>query len=264
MIADQMADVLREAAQRAVLPRYQSLAENDIEEKTPGDLVTIADREAETIIAKGLAGIRPNARFVGEEACARSPQLLKHLDEGEVWIVDPIDGTGNYASGSGPFAMMAALARHGELVAACILNPLTGEALRAERGAGAWRDGARLRPSVGAKSLSSLTGIISDFQRPTAMEQQVARVAQSAAHIAGTQRCAGAEYPLVASGEVGFALYWRTLVWDHAPGVLILEEAGGQVARLDGTRYRVTDQRAGLLLAHSPDVWDQAAAALSR
>ena len=77
-------------------------------------------------------------------------------------------------------------------------------------------------------------------------------------------RCAGAEYPLVATGALDFAIYWRTLVWDHAPGVLIVQEAGGKAARLDGAPYRPAIRSGSILLAHAPDIWDQAAAILSR
>lgn len=259
-----MADVLHEAAQRAVLPRFGRLLDDDIGEKTPGELVTVADLEAERIIAAGLAAIRPKARFIGEEACARDPALLRGLDEGEAWIVDPIDGTGNFASGAVPFAMMAAYLRCGELAAACILDPLTGVMIMAERGAGAWCNGERIVTSQALRPLWRARGIVSHFQRPPAMEGCIAALAERTLELLPTRRCAGAEYPLVAAGALDFALYWRTLVWDHAPGVLIIEEAGGKAARLDGARYRPADAGGPILIAHTPEIWAQAAGVLSR
>lgn len=258
-----MADVLREAAELAVMPRFQRLSRADIDEKSPGELVTTADCEAERIIAAGLAAIKPGARVIGEEACARDASLLRGLGEGDVWMVDPIDGTNNYAAGRAPFALMAALISHGEIAAACILDPLSGSITCAELGGGAWIDGKRLVPRHARQSLSSCAGIISSFQRPTAMEPRIARLAARIGHVAPTQRCAGAEYPLVASGARDFALYWRTLVWDHAPGVLILNEAGGKAARLDGAPYRPADQNGAILLANSGATWDQIAAVLA-
>ncbi|MEO0641839.1 MAG: inositol monophosphatase family protein [Pseudomonadota bacterium] len=265
-LAPAMGHVLCKAADEAVMPRFQRLAEGDIEEKSPGDLVTIADREAEAIIAEGLKGLRPQARFVGEEACAADPSRLQGLGQGEVWIVDPIDGTSNFATGGVPFAMMAALLRDGEVVAACILDPLNGSLLVAEKGAGTWCDGKRVNAPTAPcppRALSSCTGIISDFQMPPASQPEVAQLVERVAEALPTQRCAGAEYPLIASGARDFALYWRTLVWDHAPGVLILEEAGGRAARLDGTAYRADDRGGAILLAHTPDIWDQAASLLA-
>ena len=75
-------------------------------------------------------------------------------------------------------------------------------------------------------------------------------------------RCSGRDYPAILTGGQDFALFWRALPWDHAPGALILEEAGGRVARLDGTPYRPRDDRPGLLAARSPAVWAAVAGAL--
>jgi fructose-1,6-bisphosphatase/inositol monophosphatase family enzyme len=262
-LCDAIAAVLREAAAEAVMPRFQRLAAAEIEEKSPGDLVTIADREAEAIIARGLATIRPDARFVGEEACARDPSLLRDLDKDAVWIVDPIDGTGNYAAGRRPFALMAALVEKGEIVASCILDPVEDRLAAAERGAGAWLDGVRIAHGARSPGLSALTGIVSSFARPSGAEPHVAALAERVAEVTPTRRCAGDEYPLVATGARHFALYWRTLVWDHAPGVLLLQEAGGVAARLDGTRYRPADPSGAILLAQTPEIWDEVAAVLT-
>jgi fructose-1,6-bisphosphatase/inositol monophosphatase family enzyme len=262
-LSDRIAAVLREAATRAVMPRFRRLAEAEIEEKSPGDLVTIADREAERIIASGLAAIRPDARFVGEEACARDPSLLDGLGQGAVWIVDPIDGTGNYAAGRRPFALMAALVEDGETIASCILDPVNDRLAAAERGAGAWLNGVRIIPAAGSPGLQAMTGIVSSFSRPPAIEPRVAILAGRVAEAAPTRRCAGDEYPLVATGARHFALYWRTLVWDHAPGVLFLEEAGGVAARLDGSRYRASDPSGAILLAQNPAIWEEVAAVMA-
>jgi fructose-1,6-bisphosphatase/inositol monophosphatase family enzyme len=262
-LSDAIAAVLREAAAEAVMPRFQRLAAAEIEEKSPGDLVTIADRKAEAIIARGLAAIRPDARFVGEEACARDPALLRELDSGSVWIVDPIDGTGNYAAGRHPFALMAALVERGEIVASCILDPVDDRLTAAERGAGTWQNGVRIAGAAGSPGLAALSGIVSGFARPPQFEPRVAALAAQVAEVVPTRRCAGDEYPLVATGARHFALYWRTLVWDHAPGVLLLEEAGGVAARLDGTRYRPADPGGEILLAQNPDIWNEVAAALA-
>lgn len=257
-----MADCLREAADIAVMPRFRRLAAGDIEDKAPGEPVTPADREAERLIAARLSRLRPAARFVGEEACARDPALLRGLARGEAWIVDPIDGTANYAAGRRPFALMAALLREGETVAASILDPLCGEAINAERGRGAWVSGERIGAGGKRRALASCTGIVSGLERPAVMEARIARLGQQVRALVPTRRCAGAEYPAVACGRVDFALYWRTLAWDHAPGALIVREAGGVVARLDGTPFRPADPGGGVLVARSRAIWDQVAAML--
>jgi fructose-1,6-bisphosphatase/inositol monophosphatase family enzyme len=262
-LPDLIAAVLRDAAASAVMPRFRRLAEAEIEEKSPGDLVTIADREAERIIAAGLAAIRPDARFVGEEACARDPSLLDGLGQGAVWIVDPIDGTGNYAAGRRPFALMAALIEDDETIASCILDPVDDRLAAAERGAGAWLDGIRITSAAGSPGLGAMAGIVSNFSRPPAIEPRVAALTERVAEVTPTRRCAGDEYPLVATGARHFALYWRTLVWDHAPGVLFLEEAGGVAARLDGSPYRTSDPSGAILLAQTPAIWEEVAVVMA-
>lgn len=258
-----MGQVLRSAARRSVLPRFRQLDETDIEEKSLDDLVTIADKEAEAIIAQGLSALRPAARVVGEEACARNPTFLDDLDQGEVWIIDPIDGTGNYANGHSPFALMTALLARGEIVASAILDPVTDRLFLAEKGGGAWLNEERLmcdqRPGAGAQ----VTGIISHFQRPSNMEDRVSALSDIGVQLVPTERCAGYEYPLVATGQHHFSLYWRTLVWDHAPGVLLLEEAGGKARHLDGSPYCPASPKGPILLAQNEAIWEQIASAIS-
>lgn len=232
-----------------------------MERKAPGEPVTIADREAERMIAKQLGFLRPSARFVVEEACALDPALLDDLPRGEAWIVDPIDGTANYAAGRTPFAMMAAPVCEGETVAATILDPVSGNVFRADRGQGAWMNKKRIAPGA-ANTLELATGIVSGFQRPAEWETGTVRLTAQAKNIYPTQRCAGAEYPLVARGERDFALHWRSLAWDHAPGALIVEEAGGAGCMVGRGPYRPVEHGKAVLVARNPEIWDQASAAM--
>src|ERR1700709_1438740 len=141
---DLVGALMAEAAERAILPRFRALARDEVEEKSPGELVTIADREAEAILTAGLAPLLPGSRVIGEEACAIDPRLIESLGEGIVWLVDPLDGTANFAAGRPDFAVMVALLRDGVTQAAWILNPLSGQLTRAELGSGAWIGDRRL------------------------------------------------------------------------------------------------------------------------
>jgi fructose-1,6-bisphosphatase/inositol monophosphatase family enzyme len=89
---------------------------------------------------------------------------------------------------------------------------------------------------------------------PPGQADLIERIRARVASVSPTARCAGHEYPLVASGARHFILYWRTLVWDHAPGVLLLTEAGGSATYLDGAPYDPCRSRVGLLLAHHPSL----------
>lgn len=257
MLIEDVSSLLNEVGSTIIRPRFRRLRDVDIDEKAPADPVTIADREAEQAIASRLVQLVPGSRVIGEEACSLEPRLLERLDIGAVWIVDPIDGTANFVAGTGPCATMVALLQDGEIVMSWIHDPIGGAMAFAERGAGAWLDGVRLDAPAAPPGGEGLAGIVSRFSLPEHREPFVQRIEGAAASITPTRRCAGAEYPQVAAGLCDFALYWRTLIWDHAPGALLLREAGGVVRRLDGSDYRPGEQKAGLLLARSPEIADR-------
>lgn len=248
-ILTEVGDILRSTASAVVMPRYGDLANSDTEMKAPGEPVTIADREAEALITSALISLLPGSRVIGEEACATNPGLLQHLDDGQAWLLDPIDGTANFAAGKTPFAMMVALLRQGETVASWILDPVTNSLAVAERGSGAWIDGHRLGQSTNRPALAQLRGIVSNAFCPSDQQPSVKSLCRQIEQVFATARCAGHEYPLVALQRRDFALYWRTLPWDHAPGALLLKEAGGSVTYLDGSDYSPSLSRTGLLLA---------------
>ena len=104
--------LMRDVAERIIMPRHQALKATEIIEKADDDLVTIADREAELALAEGLAKLVPEAAIVGEEAVHADPSVMDRLS-GACWIIDPIDGTSNFASGKGHFGIMIALAEGG-------------------------------------------------------------------------------------------------------------------------------------------------------
>ena len=253
-VLEAVGDVLRTAAATAVMPRFAALRPDEMEMKAEGDPVTIADREAEALIGRSLRLLLPQARVVGEEACAADPSLIDKLDEGTVWIIDPIDGTANFAAGRPPFAVMVALLNNGETVGSWILDPVSDRLFVAQRGGGAWIDGQRVRTSAQPIDAGDLRGIASEAYLPADRRSMIDQLRATVGMVHPTARCAGHEYPLVASGARHFAIYWRTLVWDHAPGALFLIEAGGSVTHLDGARYCPARPRTGLLLAHNPAI----------
>lgn len=261
-LADAVAAVMRAAAAIAILPRWQRLAAAEVEEKSPGDLVTAADREAEALIARGLLALLPGSRVVGEELAAARPAVLQGLDQGTAWLVDPLDGTGNFVAGTPPFAVMVALLHEGEAAMSWILSPLDDRLAFAERGGGAYLDGQTVRTAQASPGPAGLRGaVLTRYMPPEVRAPIEARTARIADALPGLY-CAGAEYPAIVTGAQHFALFWRTLPWDHAPGALFLTEAGGHAARPDGTPYRPADGRTGLLTARNRTVWEDARTAL--
>ncbi|CAN7297943.1 inositol monophosphatase [Acidovorax sp. LjRoot118] len=254
---DQVTELLRQTAAQAILPRYQALRAQDIVEKSPGELVTAADREAESLITAGLTALLPGSVVLGEEAVSAQAQLRERLaHDGDLWLVDPLDGTANFVAGQPCFAVMVALVRRGETVAAWMLDPLADRMHTAERGSGAWTDGVRAHTSHAAPGEEALRGAVFTRFLPQDLRTRTEARAGRIAQVLPGLRCAGHEYPAIAAGQQHFALFWRAESWDHAPGALFLTEAGGQVARLDGTGYTPVDVRPGLLAAQNPDTWD--------
>jgi fructose-1,6-bisphosphatase/inositol monophosphatase family enzyme len=253
---DDVAALLRETAAEVVVPQFRNLAAPDVSEKSPGEVVTIADRRAEERLTAGLAAILPGSVVVGEEAAAADAAVVERLrGAGPVWIVDPIDGTANYAAGREPYAMMVALMRGGETVAAWIYEPMTGTMATGEAGAGAYVDGARVEPVRPGPEPARLRGVVPMTYLPAARRQRVRDGRSRLGEVLDGQHCAGREYLDLLTGRQQFAAFWRTLPWDHAPGALLVREAGGVVRRFDGTPYRPEVDGTGLLAAVSDDAW---------
>ncbi len=255
-----VAELMAKTAEAVILPRYQALASHEIEEKSPGDLVTIADKESEAMLSKGLAALVPEAAVIGEEACAADPMLLQTLGHQLAWIIDPIDGTHNFAHGQPPFAIMIALVDAGEALESWIYDPLSKRLCTAERGKGAFINGNRIFARESGADLP-VAGISTLFMDPRVRQGFLARAAGKMT-LAEIPRCAGEQYPRLALGENDIALFERTLPWDHVPGALFLEEAGGKVARLDGRSYEYWERGTGLLAAASPPMWEKCATVL--
>lgn len=251
---DEMLALLRFVSERTILPRWRNLAEGEIIEKAHDDLVTVADRDAEDFLHEALTKLAPDVPIVGEEAAHADPAVLDRLS-GPCWIVDPIDGTHNYAHGRTPFGTMIALADGGETIAGWIYDPVRDRMCRARRGEGAFVDNERVtaRPTGDDLAVAAISVIFLDEKRRAAVNAHVAphyRVVE-------TPRCAAEQYPRLALGENDVSFFERTLAWDHAAGVLWLNEAGGKVCRPDGSPYRVDETgRTGLIGAASPALWD--------
>src|SRR5262245_10187330 len=100
------------------MPRFRRLSAADVVEKAPGDLVTVADRAAEDALSSALVAMLPGSVVVGEEGVGVDRAALDALDGGApVWVIDPIDGTHNFAADNPRFAMLIALCDRGELLA---------------------------------------------------------------------------------------------------------------------------------------------------
>lgn len=247
-------NLMQAATRDLILPRYRNLAAGEIIEKAADDPVTIADREAEAMLADGLAAIDPSLAIVGEEAAHADPVLLERL-AGDCWIIDPIDGTHNFAHGKPPFGILIARAEGGLCQSGWIYDCLTDRFCHAHRGAGAFVDGepVRARPTGRQPPVAAISVIFLDEARRKAVNSHIGPHYT----MVDTPRCAAEQYPRLALGENDVSFFERTLAWDHAAGTLWLNEAGGEIARPDGRPYRVDEwDQPGLIGAASPPLWD--------
>lgn len=261
---DPVAALIRKAAADAILPRFRQLRQADVAEKSPGEWVTVADRESEQILTEGLTDILPSARVVGEEACSTDPALLQGLGEGQIWIVDPLDGTANFASGHEPFGIIVALADRGETIAAWLYDPLADRLCFAALGHGAELSVRHQAPRplrVPGDPERPIATLATQFM-PAELRDQVVADAERVFDVRPIPRCAAEHYPRLCLGENHVAMFQRTLPWDHAAGALLLTEAGGHVTRWDGRPYRFADAGVGILAASSRSLWDRAAGIL--
>jgi fructose-1,6-bisphosphatase/inositol monophosphatase family enzyme len=259
--------LLRAAARAEIMPRFRKLAPGAVRSKTgPNDLVTEADVAAEAMITAGLHRMFSGCLVVGEEATAADPALPDRLADAELaFVVDPVDGTSNFVAGLPLFGVMAAAVSHGAVVAAAIYDPIGDDTAVALRGQGAWMwaaDGSAARLHVAAPCKpAAMTGCISWRYMDPAVQSAVVR---NMVHLAGVAdyRCAAHQYRMLAAGHCDYMVFNRLMPWDHLPGWLLHQEAGGYSAHFDGAPYRPGDISGGLICAPDQASFDALSAVL--
>ena len=261
--------IMRAAATARILPRFRNLETDDVSTKSgPADLVTLADVEAEADMTAALRLAMPGTLVVGEEAVAADPRLLDGLaDADRAVILDPVDGTWNFAKGLSLFGMIAAVTEKGQPVAGVLLDPLLDDWI--------------IATSDGPARLVRHDGRSVDLQTSKAihMDQMVGYVPMS--HLPRTARskvaaqfsdlgrltslgCSCHEYRMLAQGHADFCLSGpKPQPWDHVAGSLIVTRAGGTSRMLDGRSYDASVNEGYLLTASSETVWEVVAERLS-
>ncbi len=248
-------EILCRAAFRAAKRLVRDFGEVEqlqVSVKGPGDFVSIADRRAEQEIREELSKARPDYGFLLEEGGTvegRSPHNR--------FIVDPLDGTTNFLHGLPHWAISIALEQHGELTAGVIYDPMRDELFTAEKGAGAYLNDRRLRVSARTDFRRSLIGCglpIQDWPgRAKGFTRQMDRVADEAGGLRRIGACALDLAYIAAGRQDGFWEY-DCKPWDVAAGVLLVREAGGRVARIEGDGNPLDS---GTLVAGNPAIYEK-------
>ncbi|MEV5550314.1 inositol monophosphatase family protein [Streptomyces sp. NPDC052309] len=238
--ADDVEEAVRKAAAQEIMPRWRRLAAHEVDQKSgPHDLVTDADRKAEQFLTEALVGLLPGSVVVGEEAVHANPASYEAVrGEAPVWIVDPVDGTRQFVHGDTGFCTLVALAHHGVLRASWTYAPARGQLATAVRGRGAFLDGKRLyagppEPGRDLRVATSHPDYTTDEEKRALLALRTPGVAPRACGSAGL------EYLAVARGESDATAFSWEAAWDHAAGLLLVEEAGGTHLTRSGEPFRI-------------------------
>lgn len=234
-------EAVRKAAAAEIMPRFRRLAAHEVDQKSgPHDLVTDADRQAELYLTEALGALLPGSIVVGEEAVHANPASYEAIQgDKPVWIVDPVDGTRQFVHGDPGFCTLVALARGGVLLGSWTYAPARDQLATAIRGRGAFLDGERLH--AGAPEPGRDLEVATSHPDYTTDEEKHALLGLWTDGVA-PRACgsAGLEYLAVARGELDATAFSWEAAWDHAAGLLLVEEAGGAHLTLTGEPFRIT------------------------
>ena len=259
-----LVNLVRRAARAEIMPRFRRLDAGEIDtKKDENDLVTAADTAAEAMMTRGLQMAFPHALIVGEEAVSKNPDLLGGIAEAELcFIIDPVDGTWNFAKGMPLFGTIIAVCRFGQPVLGLIYDPVGDDLIVTDNTSpSVWQTQTGRQRAIctaDPKPLDQLAGYMHIRLMPPADRALMWSRVGVLAYV-GTLRCSAHEYRLLATGAADFVLSGHLNCWDHAAGVLLCQQAGGKSAMLDGTAYNAAMTSGYLLSASSDAVWDQVA-----
>lgn len=196
-------------------------------------LVTDADLAAEKVILDLIRGRFPSDSILAEESAAEATEPAEWH-----WVVDPLDGTNNFAHGLPWFAVSIACRHRGETVLGVIVDPVRDEWYIAERGSGAWHNGQRAHVASHERLDQALFAAGFYYDRGNLMRATLRAIEELfGQQVQGIRRCGACALDLagVGLGQYGGYFEYTVAAWDCAAGALFVTEAGGQVTRCDGT-----------------------------
>lgn len=231
----------------------------EIREKGARDLVTDADVASQELIRSRLLSRFPDHRFIGEEDKFLADSVD---DEAMYWVVDPLDGTTNYAHGMPNYAVSIALIHRQKVVVGVVYDPSTEELYWASIGGGAYRNGLRIDVSQEVKLDHALIAV----SLPPTVSRNSDEVQQ---FLTVMERCqslrrlgsAALNLCYIACGRLDGYWAMSTRSWDIAAGALICAEAGASLRSLDGGPFQVW--HGSLMVAATPMLLDELAACLN-
>jgi myo-inositol-1(or 4)-monophosphatase len=253
-------EIAVEAARRGaevLLKYWEQLGKDDADLKARHDWVSAADRESEKAIIASIAEHCPDDVFLGEESGRTKGSSSR------TWIVDPLDGTSNYLQHFPVWSVSIALQQNGESVAGVIYEPLRDLFFTAERGAGAFRNGARMRVSTQEQVEGSFLATGFPFRAQDYVEAYVAIFTDIIRLAKGVRRAGSAALDLAytAAGVFDGFFEMHLAPWDVAAGSLLVTEAGGVVSDFSGGQRWLTR---GNIVGAAPRVHEELLSIIGR
>ena len=252
-----MINAARKAA-RGLVRDFGELESLQTSKKGAADFVSAGDLRAEQVLFEELSKGRPKYGFVMEERGE-----IEGADNSNRWVVDPLDGTTNFLHGLGQFAVSICLERDRQPYAGVVYNPASNELFWAEKGEGAWMNDRRLRVSARRTLDECLFATGLPFKGRPGRERALAETDRVLAETAGVRRLGSAALDLAFVAAGRFDAYWeRDLnAWDVGAGIVLVREAGGTVAEIDGGPHPM---HAGSILAANAEIFGAAKDILNR
>ena len=252
--------ILRKAAAKLILPRYQNLADTEVDTKTSAtDFVTIADREAEAFIAPALLSLLPGSSCIGEESVAEGQVCLNSIDKGYIWTVDPVDGTRNFVAGREHFCCMVSLIDGSEPIKSWIYRPLADDAIIASKGKGVRHhlaDGQVVNCMArrGEGEMSTLQGTLNAMGFDLSIREEVRdrlRGLKGRFHLGS----AGIDAVYIALGQSDYLMHSKLTAWDTVPVDLTCRELGYHAGLAPDSRRFFWRDKGVFLAASSREQW---------
>jgi len=244
--------LVRTCAQEELLPRFADVSRDH---KHDGSIVTAADHVMQDRMERELAAHWPGIAFLGEEMPAAEQEQLTAQQDIGLWVLDPLDGTSNFAAGIPFFSVSLALLINGQPEIGIVYDPIRDEAFYAQRGVGSWLNGLSLgtRAPLGLPLHRTISVV--DFKRLAA--PLAAKL--GAAPPYGSQRNFGSsalDWCWLADGRFHVYLHGGQKLWDYAAGSLILTEAGGHAVTLTGADvFSLGLEPRSVVAARDPDLF---------
>ena len=257
-LIEPVAELVMQVVDDIVVPRFGRLSDDEITTKDGAELTTSVDVDAERVLTEGIRSLTPDVPVVGEEASSSDPAVLDLLSSGgDVWLVDPLDGTTNFTEHSPNHGTIVGLRLEGVVVAAWSWNAATG-ALHLLGPGGVERrtttERHRLEP---LPDLDRDPRVVAKWWYLPPEQRAVAKANLDRIDTVAGPGSAASEYPLLLDGDIDGLLYGRTRAWDHAPGCAMVRRLGGVARRLDGNEYVPGVPGPGLLVARSAAAWER-------